>query len=130
MSSTNKVQAFIIAPIEAMNLPLPFDGYLKPTDQWSDPNTPEYYSLAEIDGTSLLGRKINIRKSLDGKWFIYSDSNFSYRSGHFKKLEDMAASYNMPLYILTTEKEVQNELNGTAGTLQIAQWSDPALKGV
>ncbi len=125
MASTNKVQAYIIAPIEAMQIPLPFDGYKKPTETWADPNVPEYYSLAEIDGTDKLGRFISIRKSIDGKWFIYSDSNFSYRQGHFKALEDMAAAYSMPLYVLTTEKEVQDELNGTAGALQIAQWSDP-----
>ena len=130
MPTTNKVQAYIIAPIEALQLPLPFDGYKKPAETWVDPNVPEYYSLAEIDGTDLLGRFVKIRKSIDDKWFIYSDSNFSYRQGHFKALEDMAAVYSMPLYVLTTEKEVQDELSGMAGALQIAQWSDPSLKGI
>lgn len=125
MATTNKTQAYIIAPIEAMDIPLPFEGYKKPESEWTDPNTPEYYTLNEIDGTDKLGHFVSIRKSLDGKWFIYSDSNFSYRQGHFKKLEDMAAQYNMPLYILTTEKEVRDELNGTAGALQITQWNDP-----
>ena len=125
MPTTNKVQAYIVAPVEAMQIPLPFDGYLKPADTWADPNVPEYYTLAEIDGTDLLGVPVNIRKSIDGQWFIYADSDFSYRLGHFKALEDMAAAYSMPLYVLTTEKEVQDELNGTAGDLQIAQWSDP-----
>ena len=125
MPSTNKAQAYLIAPIAAMDVPLPFDGYMKPSTQWVDPLVPEYYTLNEIDGTSLLGRPINIRKSLDGQWFIYSDSDFSYRAGHFKALEDMGTALSIPVYILTTEKEVQDELNGTAGTLQIAQWTDP-----
>jgi len=125
MPSTNKVQAYLIAPVAAMNVPLPFDGYMKPVDKWADPAVPEYYTLNEIDGTSLLGRPISIRKSLDGQWFIYSDSNFSYRAGHFKKLEDMGTALGFPVYILTTEKEVQDELNGTAGALQITQWVDP-----
>ena len=124
MASTNKVQAYIVAPVEAMDVPLPFEGYLKPEEEWADPETPEYYTLNEIDGTDKLGYMVNIRKSIDGKWFIYSDSDFSYRLGHFKKLEDMAAAYGMPLYVLTTEKEVRDELNGTAGDLQIAQWFD------
>ena len=125
MASTNKVQAYIVAPVEAMDVPLPFEGYLKPESEWADPDTPEYYTLNEIDGTDKLGHFVKIRKSTDGKWFIYADSNFSYRLGHFKALEDMAASYDMPLYVLTTEKEVRDELNGTAGDLQITQWSDP-----
>ena len=123
MSSTAKVQAYLIAPIEAMQVPLPFEGYKKPQEQWADPDVPEYYTLAEIDGTDLLGRRVDIRKSVDGKWFIYSDSNFSYRLGHFQKLEQMGADYGLPVYILTTEKEVRDELNGTAGDLQIADWS-------
>jgi len=127
MPTTAKVPAFIVAPIEAMQLPLPFDGYMKPADQWADPNVPEYYSLAEIDGTDLLGYPVSIRKSIDGAWFIYSDSDFSYRLGHFQKLEDLAGQYGIPIYVLTTEKEVKAELAGYAADIgfeQIAQWED------
>lgn len=122
MPTTNKFQAYIVAPIEAMELPLPFDGYKKPQELWADPNVPEYYTLAEIDGTDKLGYMVSIRKSVDGKWFIYSDSNFSYRFGHFQMIEELAANYGMPVYVLTTQKEVDDELNGAAGSLQIADW--------
>ncbi len=130
MSSTNKVQAYIIAPVAAMDIPLPFEHYKKPQEQWADPDTPEYYTLNEIDGTDLLGHRVNIRKSIDGQWFIYSDSRFSYRLKHFQKLEEMSVEYDLPLYILTTVDEVRNELNGTAGDQQITKWVDDSAEGV
>ena len=70
MSSTNKVQAYIIAPVAAMDIPLPFEHYKKPQEQWADPDTPEYYTLNEIDGTDLLGHRVNIRKSIEENHLI------------------------------------------------------------
>ena len=124
MPSTNKLPAYIIAPVEAMQLPLPFDGYKKPQDQWADPNVPEYYSLAEIDGTDLIGHMVKIKKSRDKKWFAYSDSNFSFMKGHFQALIDMGAKYGMPVYILTSQFEIRAEFSNSAGVDQITLWGE------
>jgi hypothetical protein len=129
MASTNRVQAYIIGRVELMDVPIALPKYMKPEEEWAIPGVPDYYSLNDIDGTDILGYRVEIRKSLDG-WFVYSDSDMSYRFGWYDHFEQMAQDYfgdvgtgeTKNLYILTTQAEIDAEMSGTAGDHQIAQW--------
>lgn len=130
MSSTNRVQSYIIARVELMDVPIGLPKYMKPEEEWSIPGIPDYYSLNDIDGTDLLGHIVDIRKSVDNQWFVYSDSDMSYRFGWYDHWEQMAADLfgqwngedEQPIFILTTQAEIYAEMSHTAGEHQITQW--------
>jgi hypothetical protein len=122
MATTNRNNALIIAGVAALNIPLPFDGYLKPEIEWVDINTPEYYTLNEIDNTSILGHKIKIRKDEDGLYFVYSDSDIEHDDGDYDVIKQTCIDFGIEVRILTSPKRQKEVLSNSAGIKQIGNW--------
>lgn len=113
----------IIAEIAAMDIPLQFSGYLKPEETWKDSAIQEYYTLNEIDGNSLSGRLLNIKKSADEKYIIYADEGMDVND--MLSLLALRDQLGIELYILN-HKETLAELDESRGDRQIARWRENA----
>jgi hypothetical protein len=115
----------IVAEVAALDVPIPFANYLKPD------TTDQYYTLREVDGNSLSGTLLDIKKSIPentgteeapiyGKqYFIYSDEDMTV--DHLLGLLQMGTDLGIEVYVLN-HHQTSAELAGTRDIEQIAVW--------
>jgi hypothetical protein len=116
----------IVAEIAAMDIPLPFANYLKPD------TTDQYYTLREVDGNSLSGTLLDVKKSIPentgtvdvpvyGKqYFMHSDEDMTV--DHLLALLQMGTTLGLEVYILNNLQTIA-ELAETRGVEQITTWT-------